>query len=100
MTDYEIMLADAQYWLGVNDVNFVQFKELGCFARITFLENEYGVMRRSEFKYWSDDPSLDAYHNARSWFSLLIGTVEDSSRDFPQQATNWPFPAVHGNIPN
>ncbi len=72
MTDYEIMLADSEYWAGCIGGNELidAITEAGV-ARIAFLETEYGKVKDSDDTYFSSK-SFDH----RSWFSLLIAEAE------------------------
>lgn len=93
MSDYEIMLADSEYWAGtISGKEFLEAVTETGVARIAFLESEYG-----KIKAYYDDYFATQSFDHRSWFSLLIAEAEKTSEELIVE--NWPFPVVHGRIP-
>jgi hypothetical protein len=93
MSDYEIMLADSEYWAGcISGKEFLEAVTETGVAQIAFLETEYGKINGCGGEYFSTK-SFDH----RSWFSLLIAEAEKTSEELIVE--NWPFPVVHGRIP-
>lgn len=90
MTNYEIMCADAEFWLG--DMSAKELLETiggdSGIARIAYLETEYEVKAR----FCLD---LENSLETRSLFSLLIAEAER----YAKTVEDWPFPSVTGEIP-
>lgn len=91
MTNEELMIADAEYWFGtLSGGELSEFAGEGGIARIAALDEFYGCKRNAEGEHMN---FIDFQH--RSWFALLIAEVEKD----PEDVANWPFPVVHGSIP-
>lgn len=93
MSDYEIMLADSEYWAGcVGPKQLLEEIGVGAIARIAFLEAEYGKLSKAESFVIRGNMDINEYHITRSWFSLLIAEAEK----YNELIKDWPFPVVHG----
>lgn len=91
MTNEELMQADAEYWFGtLSGGELSEFAGEGGIARIAALDGFYGCKMNAEGELMNP---VDFHH--RSWFSLFIAEVEKD----PEDVANWPFPVVHGSIP-
>lgn len=96
MTNEELMIADAEYWLGIiGGGELICVAKEGGIARIAALCTFYGknVNADSEYEATGIEGVSSFEHN--SWYSLLIAEVESN----PEDVANWPFPVVHGSIP-
>jgi len=91
MTNEELMIADAEYWFGtLSGGELVAMATMGGIARIAALDEFYGCKTNAEGEHMN---FIDFQHH--SWFALLIAEVEKD----PEDVANWPFPVVHGSIP-
>jgi len=96
MSDYELFLIDAEYWLG-----FISEKELrelipdAGFARLKYMESLYGLGLNS-MDHHEDLRGSGDWFEIRSWFSLLVATDTTIIWESPEC---WPFPYTVGSIP-